>query len=142
MKKYFALLIALACAALFFTACEKSLPSPGGSGPSDPVAAEQPASERTEKAGADRIPMVMVDGALYYDTGRESGDRLRCGVMDGKITSSVDAAEIPKDNDQSNFGSGYEYQYAAEGSIDININGRWFVFERRSGDGSVQSIVK
>ena len=142
MKKYLALLMILVCAALFFTACDKRIPSPGGSGPFHPASAEQPARDSAQKARVDRIPMVMVDGALYYDTGRESKEGLRCGVMDGKITSSVDAAEIPKDNDQSNFGSGYEYQYATEDSLIINIDARWFVFEKRSGDGSVQSSVK
>lgn len=39
--------------------------------------------------------MVMVDGKLYYDTGKESTISGRCGVMDGEITSSVDGFEIP-----------------------------------------------
>ena len=47
----------------------------------------------------DKIPMVMVDGKLYYDTGKESTVSARCGVMDGEITSTVDGSEIPtKDN--------------------------------------------
>lgn len=43
----------------------------------------------------DKIPMVMVDGKLYYDTGKESTVSARCGVMDGEITSTVDGSEIP-----------------------------------------------
>ena len=58
----------------------------------------------------DKIPMVMVDGKLYYDTGKESTVSARCGVMDGEITSTVDGSEIPTKDNQSNFGTGFEYQ--------------------------------
>ena len=53
----------------------------------------------------------MADGAMYYDTGRESTVTGRCGVMDGEITSAVDRTEVPSENDQSNFGAGYGYQW-------------------------------
>ena len=44
--------------------------------------------EQTEaNAMWDRIPMVRIDGKLYYDTGRESIMDARCGTMDGEITS-------------------------------------------------------
>ncbi|MBQ4347796.1 MAG: hypothetical protein IJC39_05060, partial [Firmicutes bacterium] len=42
----------------------------------------------------DLVPMVMIDGNLYLDTGLESSENARCGVMDGKITSSVDAGSV------------------------------------------------
>ncbi len=56
---------------------------------------ETPPSERDDKY--DLIPMVMVDGELYYDTGRESSikDR-RCGTMDGEITSTVEVGRYLK----------------------------------------------
>ena len=41
------------------------------------------------------IPMVMIDGKLYLDTGMESSVEARCGVMDGEITSSVDGTKKP-----------------------------------------------
>ena len=44
----------------------------------------------------------MVDGKLYYDTGKESTISGRCGVMDGEITSTVDGSEIPTKDNQSN----------------------------------------
>ncbi|WP_087065835.1 hypothetical protein [Intestinibacillus massiliensis] len=84
----------------------------------------------------DRIPMVMVDGKLYYDTGRESTADGRCGVMDGEITSAVDGSETPAQDGESNFGAGYPYQYGEEGTIEILLNDKWIVFEHRSGDGS------
>ena len=58
----------------------------------------------------DLIPMVMVNGELYIDTGHESTVEARCGVMDGEITSEVDGSEKPTKDNQSNFGTGYGYQ--------------------------------
>ncbi len=79
----------------------------------------------------DRIPMVMVDGLLYYDTGKESTLEGRCGMMDGEITSTVDASEIPTEDNQSNFGVGFGYQYGINNSIEIQMeDGTWFVFQR------------
>ena len=77
----------------------------------------------------DMIPMVMVNGELYFDTGHESSVEARCGVMDGEITSSVDGTKKPTKDNESNFGTGYEYQYGPqEGTIEIFINGDWRVF--------------
>lgn len=79
----------------------------------------------------DLIPMVMVNGELYLDTGRESTAEGRCGNMDGEITSAVDSTQKPTEDDQSNFGTGYGYQYGSEeGTIELNINGKWWVFAK------------
>ena len=91
--------------------------------------------DRLSEELKDRIPMVMVNGTLYYDAGRESSIVARCGMMDGEITASVAASEIPVMDDQSNFGTGYGYQYGAgEGTIELYINGKWWVFEARTQD--------
>ena len=75
------------------------------------------------------IPLVMVDGKLYLDTGMESSVEARCGVMDGEITSSVDGTKKPTQDGESNFGTGYEYQYGPqEGTIEIFMNEKWWVF--------------
>lgn len=85
----------------------------------------------------DRIPMVMADGAMYYDTGRESTVTGRCGVMDGEITSAVERTEVPSENNQSNFGAGYGYQWGTEeGTLEVCIDGKWMVFKRRYVDES------
>ena len=85
----------------------------------------------------DRIPMVMADGAMYYDTGRESTVTGRCGVMDGEITSAVERTEVPSENNQSNFGTGYGYQWGPEeGTLEVCMDGKWLVFERRYVDDS------
>ncbi len=75
----------------------------------------------------DRLPSVMVDGVLYLDTGRVS-DALRCGVMDGEITSTVDSSEVPTEDNQSNFGTGFGYQYGPEGTIEVCITEKWCIF--------------
>ena len=79
----------------------------------------------------DIIPMVRIDGKLYYDTVRENIMDARCGTMDGEITSTVDGTEIPTEDNQSNFGSGFGYQYGADDTIEIYMNEKWFVFEYR-----------
>ena len=77
----------------------------------------------------DLIPMVMVDGKLYLDTGMESSVEARCGVMDGEITSTVDGTQKPTQDGESNFGTGYGYQYGPqEGTIEIFMNEKWWVF--------------
>lgn len=78
----------------------------------------------------DRIPMVMVDGILYRDTGRESTAVERNDGFDGEITSTVNSSEKPTVDDQSNFGTGYGYQYsyAEEKAIEVYMNGKWWVF--------------
>ena len=76
------------------------------------------------------IPMIMIHKVLYYNTGEESDLEGRCGVMDGAITSTVDITEIPRKNNQSNFGEGYEYQIVGKDDIDIVIEGKWMRFKK------------
>jgi hypothetical protein len=70
----------------------------------------------------------MVNDTIYKDTGYNTS-ALSCGTMDGKITSSVDSSEIPTKNDESNFGTGYEYQYSSEGQLIVVINDECFIFK-------------
>lgn len=77
----------------------------------------------------DKIPMVMINGTLYLDTGYKSTVEARCGVMDGEITSTVDGSQTPTEDNQSNFGSGYGWQYGVdEGTVEIYMNEDWWVF--------------
>lgn len=86
-------------------------------------------AKEEEQEQWDLIPMVMVDGKLYLDTGMESSVEARCGVMDGEITSSVDGTKKPTQDEESNFGTGYGYQYGPqEGTIEIFMNEKWWVF--------------
>lgn len=148
MKKV-ALVLGLALAASFVLAgCSASetggagdpvpdgVTEPGVTPNGNEIEAGQPANQvqdTEEKLEWDKMPMVMVDGKLYYDTGEESSIDGRCGVMDGEITSTVDSSEIPAKDNQSNFGAGFEYQYGANDTIEIFMNGKWIVFEHREG---------
>lgn len=86
-------------------------------------------AKEEEQEQWDLIPMVMVDGKLYLDTGMERSVEARCGVMDGEITSSVDGTKKPTQDEESNFGTGYGYQYGPqEGTIEIFMNEKWWVF--------------
>ena len=78
--------------------------------------------------------MVLVDGLYYYSTGEEavSGD----GAPEGEITSTVDGSQIPTEDDQSNFGEGFPYRYGEEGTLEVQMNGKWMVFQYREGSGS------
>ena len=87
----------------------------------------------------DRIPMVMVDGVLYLDTGKVSTVMARCGMMDGEITSQVDGSQQPTIDNQSNFGTGYGYQYGAmEGTIEIYMNEKWWIFATEEARKEIQ----
>lgn len=81
--------------------------------------------ETVTAAQGDYPALVVVDGVLYQDTGRISTE-LRCGMMDGEITSTVDT--VPAEDDQSNFGTGYGYQYGTNG-VEVSIDGEWHIFE-------------
>lgn len=92
----------------------------------------EPATSTDDDAiRTDLIPMLMVDGKLHYDTGKESDIKGRCGVMDGEITSTVDGSEIPTKDNQSNFGEGYGYQFVSQNSIDVYMNEKWIRFENK-----------
>lgn len=75
--------------------------------------------------------LVMVNGELYYNTEKESTMPVKCGMMDGEITSIVNQDEIPKENDQSNFENLYGYQFGVQdGQIELYIDNKWIVFEK------------
>lgn len=79
--------------------------------------------------------MVMINGELYLDTGYTNTDIRKCGTPDGEITSSVEGWEKPTENDQSNFGTGYGYQYGStEGTVEIFMNDNWCVFAVEAND--------
>lgn len=145
MKKLFLLVLSISIM-LLMSACGKQMVS-SDEQTSEPTTVEAEATSETIEVASemettdselssseipgDRIPMVMVDGFLYYDTGKESTLEGRCGMMDGEITSSVDASEIPTEDNQSNFGTGFGYQYGINNSIEIQMeDGTWFVFQR------------
>lgn len=136
MKRMLLFSLALALTLGLLAGCGAS-PVPGGGGSENPVTQstqepEAPASSQAqgEPEPADLPPLVMVDGQLYQDTGRESTLTGRCGVLDGEISSTVSNQEVPSENGQSNFGTGFGYQIGPEpGTIEVYCNGKWMVFE-------------
>ncbi len=80
----------------------------------------------TEQAAA-VVPSVMIHGVLYQDTGYISS-AIGCGNMDGEITSAVDSSELPTKDDQSNFGTGYQYQLSSEGQIIVVVDANRKIF--------------
>lgn len=72
--------------------------------------------------------LVMVHGQLYYNTKKTNNDRLRCGMMDGEIDSMVEQTEIPKKDNQSNFGTGINYQIGDQ-EVELSIGEDWVIFK-------------
>ena len=78
---------------------------------------------------SDRRPMIMVNGKLYFDTGKQVVE-IDDSTIIGEISASVDQSEKPTEDGQTNFGSiGAKYAYY-EGNIVILINNKWMLFER------------
>ena len=110
MRKYIALALALFCVIGLIGCSNNTIPA-------------------EDDVKWDLIPMVMVDGVLYLDTGYNNTDFRMCGTPDGTITSEVDGWKKPTEDNQSNFGSGYGYQYGAtEGTIEIYMDDTWRIF--------------
>lgn len=113
-----------------------------GSGPSNDLAGGQSlnydADTVPETPVTATTPMVFVEGALYVSTGQVSDVEGRCGNMDGAITATVPATEIPTQEGESNFGTDYAYQIGPDGTIEIpmRLDGaadpQWIVFQKES----------
>ena len=71
--------------------------------------------------------MLMVDGHLYSGGGTVLTASLPLEA-DGQITSTCRG--VPINDGQSNFGSGYSYQYGSDDTINVLLdNNEWHVFE-------------
>ncbi len=78
------------------------------------------------------VRLIMVDGDIYYDTGKVSDITPRCGTLDGKLTKTVNEFEIPRDNNECNFDADNEYfgyQSATSITKEVPINGEWVIFK-------------
>lgn len=121
MKKLGVLAI---CFALILASCQGETPQSGQS------TMESSVQISTTEEVKPQPMYVMVRGHLYKSTGRESEATARCGNMDGEIKSAVDASEKPKKENESNFGTGYGYQYTDKDTIEVLIDQQWIVFEK------------
>lgn len=71
---------------------------------------------------------VKVSGTIYEDTGFENA-MVACGTMDGEIKTTVSEKEMPVNDDESNFGTGYGYQVWEEGYINVQIDNKQILFK-------------
>ena len=78
-----------------------------------------PTKGHTNKNEETKQLLLMVDDALYYCIGLPSKEVAKCGVMDGEIETSVDEGEIPTQNNQSNFGTGYGWQRTRHNEVEV-----------------------
>ena len=84
-------------------------------------------------------PNIMVNDHLYHSTGELYDGRFYIEAMEedynqqfevnGTITSSVEGYELPHENDQSNFGIGYEYHIIDAENVLVRIEGLWIRYE-------------
>lgn len=81
-----------------------------------------------DEARYDSPPAVMVDGVVYGIAGVEDVPLVGEFIPDGQIATSISYGS-PQENDQSNFGTGYDYRYGAmEGTLEVLIDGERCLF--------------
>lgn len=85
----------------------------------------------------DKAKAVFVCDRLYISTETESTVKGRCGNMDGEITHSVPENEVPSQNGESNFGTGYFYQISGKNTVDVFIDDKIIVFECCDDEGEI-----
>lgn len=126
MKRIILLMLILSC--LILSACtdDKSIGVIGGADGPTAIYVSGENGESTEKKP---VRMIRVDGALYYDSGKVS-DIPRCGNMDGNLTKSADAYEIPQKDGECNFDCEKGYQHGTQMTKDIPIDGEWVTFKK------------
>lgn len=102
------------------------------------VACTKAGTNEAEKTEHNYPPMVKVAGVVYVDTGYENG-MVTCGTADGEIKTAVDGTKMPVGDDESNFGTGYDYQFWEKGYMNVRLNNRWILFKdlnlKNDGDG-------
>lgn len=98
----------------------------------------------SEQVAYDLPPQVMVDGTLYSTTGYpvpgQSSDDTQ---TEGTITSEVDGSEVPTEDGQSNFGTGYGYRAGLhDGTLEVRIDGDWVIFATEKAKDTLDFTVE
>lgn len=88
---------------------------------------EEPYMDDSESAEWEYPMLIRVNGYLYYDCA-EISTEARCGMMDGTI-DSVCEGNIPTEDNQSNFGKDYGYQYGID-TIEVLMDDEWHIFKK------------
>lgn len=78
-------------------------------------------------------PMIMVEGVLYLDTGKEVSGNVDSSAVLGEIASSAGASEKPIENGQCNFDSGVGAKYATyNDGIAVCLDNKWYFFDKET----------
>lgn len=87
---------------------------------------------------ADLRPMIMFNGELYLDTGKQIPVEIDESAIIGEVRSSVNQSEKPTEEGQTNFVSiGSKYAHF-EDNIVVLINNEWVLFEKETADYTVE----
>lgn len=138
MKRF--LFLSMAIVAVLSVACAKAGANEtiNADKQSASARARESASGHKERAEHNYPPMVKVAGVVYVDTGYENA-MATCGTTDGEIKTAVDGRKMPASDDESNFGTGYGYQFWEKGYMNVRRNNRWILFKdlnlKNDGDG-------
>ena len=81
-------------------------------------------------------PMVRVRGETYVSTGYVNS-MVTCGTASGQISSNVPSNQEPQEDNQSNFGKGYDWQTWEEGYINVKIDDKWILFQNIAMDSNL-----
>lgn len=92
-------------------------------GASNEESATDDAAPYTAESSA--VRMVRVGGVLYADTGAVSESD---ADADGVFLGIVDSGETPTENDTANFDGAVAYRYGDGDTLDVFIDGQWYVF--------------
>ncbi len=88
----------------------------------------------SNNAITDLRPMIMVNGELYLDTGKQIPVEIDESAIIGEVRSSVNQSEKPTEEGQTNFGNiGSKYAHF-EDNIVVLINNEWVLFEKETTD--------
>ncbi|MCI8621897.1 MAG: hypothetical protein HFJ50_09690 [Clostridia bacterium] len=125
------LILAIMCVVLFLTKSKQKTPLETG------VNSQNSANNEILQEGSKEtnVRAIMVNGKVYYDSGKNNNGMLRCGVMDGKITSNIEKNKIPTVDNQANFEGEYDYQYGTANTIEVRIDDDWIIFETEERRG-------
>lgn len=124
MKKALVILLMLLLAGCGKAAPAESTPPPSTPEPVEPA---PPSTVEISEPKADICPAVNVDGVVYFDTGLKN-DQVSC-IMAGEITSQCEGWELPSLPNQSNFGTGFQYQMGPhKDCVTVDLGDEWRIF--------------
>ncbi len=103
----------------------------GADGPTSIIVGKNQKRYRSEK---EPVRTIMINGSLYYDTGEDNDIKSRSDALDGSFIKAVDKWELPKNDNEANFGyknRASAYQLSATKDIaEVPIGDDWEIFKK------------